>query len=118
MTFIGKQEAFCQQSDVLNRLKSYDFVLKSDDYTFVLQQLLQIRDIKANIHSEDALASNIMKLFGFNVPQLAGIEEGYENILRIYRKFEEIEKLQINDDTSCKFIHILDDDKHDEQFKN
>eukprot|EP01083_Nonionella_stella_P174971 607957_1 len=118
MTFMGKQEAFRQQSDVLNRLKSYDFVYNFDDYTFVLGKMLKIHEMKANIQSEDALANNIMKLFGFIVPQLADIEEEYENILRIYRKFEEIEKLQINDDTNSKFIHILDDDKHDEQFKN
>eukprot|EP01083_Nonionella_stella_P033741 92328_1 len=113
-----KQPVFQQQSDVLNRLKSYDFEYVPDDYNDVLHQILEIHQLKSHIHSEEVLARNILQKFGFVVPQLAGIKNIYKNIIKIYRKMEEIEKYKMNHEANNKFIHILDDFKYDEDFKN
>eukprot|EP01083_Nonionella_stella_P143759 447458_1 len=117
MVCMGEQEVFQQQSHVLKRLKSYDFSLMLDDYNNVLQEVVKIHQRKAHIHSEEVLARNFIKQFGFIVPQSVEIEDVYENIIQIYRKIEEIEKHKMSKKAN-QFIHILDDFKYNDDFQN
>eukprot|EP01083_Nonionella_stella_P236243 829913_1 len=117
MLWMGQQQVFQQQSYVLNRLKSYDFVYILDHYNIVLQEMLKIYQRKAHIHSEEVLARNFIKQFGFIVPQSVEIEDVYENIIQIYRKIEEIEKHKMSKKAN-QFIHILDDFKYNDDFQN
>eukprot|EP01084_Bolivina_argentea_P117694 208963_1 len=112
---MNEHETFHQQSLILSALKAMDY-LDDYDYDFLLKKMCEVNKMK--IYSEHDLAAEILKSIGFTLPQIDDIDGKsiLKCVVRMYKIVENTEKHKHND--KIKFIHIAEENKYDDDFKN